>query len=165
MIFLIICGRKIINNVKFVNHRIEQTPKTKAGSRGAWPNKNRPGTAQVGAISRAQKLKKDFKVSSILFYSTRIRKKLKIFFWSPVSRIVPKNVKGGPLGVFEHPFFCKIEKIEGGPSETLKKFAKKSLTMPKTCTKNFLVMGGTRIHVLLLGRPQKSLNKLYVKCQ
>ena len=31
-------------------------------------------------------------------------------FWSPVSRIVPQNVKGGPLGVFEHPFFCKIEK-------------------------------------------------------
>ena len=29
-------------------------------------------------------------------------------FWSPVSRIVPKNVKGWPLGVFEHPFFCKI---------------------------------------------------------
>ena len=25
------------------------------------------------------------------------------FFWSPVSRTVPKNVKGGPLGVFEHP--------------------------------------------------------------
>ena len=41
-------------------------------------------------------------MSSILFYSTRMRKKLKkkipIFFrnfsWSPVSRIVPKNVKG-----------------------------------------------------------------------
>ena len=31
-----------------------------------------------------------------------------VFFWSPVSRIVPKNVKGGPLEVFEHPFFCKI---------------------------------------------------------
>ena len=38
-----------------------------------------------------------------------------IFFWSPVSRIVPKNVKGGLLGVFEHPFFCIIGKNEGGP--------------------------------------------------
>ena len=28
---------------------------------------------------------------------------------------MPKNVKGGPLGVFEHPFFCKTEKNEGGP--------------------------------------------------
>ena len=36
-----------------------------------------------------------------------------------------KNVKGGPLGVFEYPFFCKIEKIEGGLLETLKELAKK----------------------------------------
>ena len=27
------------------------------------------------------------------------------FFWSPVSRIEPKNVKRGPLVVFQHPFF------------------------------------------------------------
>ena len=40
-------------------------------------------------------------MSSILFNSNRMRKKLGknrknffIFFWSPVSRIVPKNVKG-----------------------------------------------------------------------
>ena len=32
------------------------------------------------------------------------------FFWSPASRIVPKNVKGEPLRVLEHPFFWKIEK-------------------------------------------------------
>ena len=45
--------------------------------------RNKPGTAQVGAISKAQKWHKDFKVLSILFYSTRMRKKLKkilIFF-------------------------------------------------------------------------------------
>ena len=73
-------------------------------------------------------------MSSILFYSTRVRKKLKkneyveIFFrifsktfWSPVSCIVPKNVKGGPLGVFEHPFFCKIEKMKGGPFGDIEK--------------------------------------------
>ena len=28
---------------------------------------------------------------------------------------MPKNVKEGPLGVYEHPFFCKLEKNEGGP--------------------------------------------------
>ena len=66
---------------------------------------NKPGTAQVGAISKAQKYQKDFKVSSILFYSTRVRenwKKIRIFlkfvfglfFWPPVSRIVSENVKG-----------------------------------------------------------------------
>ena len=52
-------------------------------------------------------------------------------FWSPVSRIVPKNVKGGSSGDFERPFFCKIEKIEGDPLETFKKFVKKSITKPK----------------------------------
>ena len=37
------------------------------------------------------------------------------FFWSPVNRRVPKIVKGGPLGVFEHPFFCKIETCRERP--------------------------------------------------
>ena len=53
-----------------------------------------------------------------------------IFLKSPVSRIVPKNVKGDPLGFFERPIRCKIsKKLKGGPLEnpleTLKKFAKK----------------------------------------
>ena len=39
---------------------------------------------------------------------------------------MPKNAKGGPLGVFEHPFFCKIgKKMKGDPLVTFKKFAKK----------------------------------------
>ena len=53
------------------------------------------------------------------------------FFWSPVSRIVPKNVKGGPLGVFEHPSFCKIEKNEGGPFGDIEKICEKKVTKPK----------------------------------
>ena len=69
--------------------------------------RNKPETAQVGAISKAQKQQKDSKVSSILFYIIRMRK---FFLKSPVSRIVPKNVNGGPFGVFEHPFCCKIGK-------------------------------------------------------
>ena len=61
--------------------------------------------AQVGTtISKAQKYQKDFKVSSILFYSTRMRifsDFLSIFFSkSPVSR--------GPFGYLERPFCCKI---------------------------------------------------------
>ena len=57
------------------------------------------------------------------------------FFWSPASRIVPKNVKGGPLGVFKHPFFCKIEKNEGGLFEYIKKIREKSHKAEITCTK------------------------------
>ena len=66
-------------------------------------------------------------------------------FWSPVSRIVPKNVKGVPWGVFEYPFFCKIEKIEGGTLwRHLKKLRKKVSQSRKNLHKKCLVMGGTR---------------------
>ena len=51
---------------------------------------------------------------------------------------MPKNVEGGPWGVFEHPFFCKIEKkVKRGPMETLKKLRKKSDKAETTCTKKF----------------------------
>ena len=34
---------------------------------------------------------------------------------------MPKNVKGDPLGAFEHPFICKIEKtMKGDPLEIFK---------------------------------------------
>ena len=75
-------------------------------------------------------------MSSVFFYSTRMRKKFSEIFFefflkSLVSRTVPKNVKGDPLEFFEHPFCCKIEKIERGhPLETLKKL-RKSLTKTK----------------------------------
>ena len=76
--------------------------------------------------------------------------------------MVPKNVKGGPLGVFEHPFFCKIENNEGGSFGDIKKICEKRLTRPKYPAQKNLVNGGTRTHVLLLGRPQKSLINFYV---
>ena len=42
------------------------------------------------------------------------------------------------MGVFEHPFFCKIKKIEGGPFGDIEKFRrKKSHKAEITCTKNF----------------------------
>ena len=78
-------------------------------------NAKKAGNGPSQCHIEGSKIGKDSKVSSILFYSTRMREIFLIrFFWSPVSRIVPKNVEGGPLGVFEHPFFCKIEKNEGG---------------------------------------------------
>ena len=100
-------------------------------------------------------------MSSILFYSTRMKNKFRNFFEfylkSPVSRIVPKIVKVGPFGIFEHPFCCKIEKNEGGPFGDIKQiYQKKSHKAEITFTKKFLVKGGTRTPVLLLGRPQKA---------
>ena len=104
-------------------------------------------------------------MSSILFYSTRVRKKFKKsdffefffeIFWSPVSRIVPKICKRGPLGGFELPFLCKIKKMKGGPFGDIKKICEKSLTKPKKPAQKKLIKDGTRTHVLLLGRPQKA---------
>ena len=81
---------------------------------------------------------------SILIYSTRVRKNLKKirvffrFFLVPSKSHSAEKCKRGPLEVFEHPFFYKIEKNEGGPFEDIKKIREKSLTMPKkTCTKKF----------------------------
>ena len=54
-----------------------------------------------------------------------------IFFWSPVSRIVPKNVKGAPVAVFEIYFFAKLKKMKKRPFGDLKKICEKSLTKPK----------------------------------
>ena len=89
-------------------------------------------------------------MSSILFHSTRVRKKLKkisIFFrnlfWSPVSRKGAEKCKRGPLGVFEHPFFCKIEKNEGRPFGDIKKICeKKSHNAEETWHKNFWSWAG-----------------------
>ena len=45
--------------------------------------------------------------------------------------IVPKNVKGGPLGFFNIHSGAKHLKIERGPFEDFLKISKKSLTKPK----------------------------------
>ena len=86
--------------------------------------KNKTGTSQVGAISKAQKaqnifLEKKLKVS---------RKKISFGKCSTV----PKNVNGGPFLIYKHAFCSKITKnSKGDPLGTLKKFRKKSLTVPK----------------------------------
>ena len=55
------------------------------------------------------------------------------FFWFSVSRIVPTNVKGGIWEFLNIHSLEKQEKNKGGdPLETFEKFAKKSLTKPKT---------------------------------
>ena len=42
-----------------------------------------------------------------------------------------EKCKRGSLGVFEHPFFSKIEKKEGGPFGDIEKKREKSLTKQK----------------------------------
>ena len=71
--------------------------------------------AQVGAISKAQKKQKYFKMSSILFYSTRNTQNL--------DRIGALN--GGPFGVFNVYSVAKIKKNEGGPFEDIENFETK----------------------------------------
>ena len=48
------------------------------------------------------------------------------------SLTMPKKLKGGPFGIFQHPFCRKTQKkIEGGPFGEKYFFSKKSLTEPK----------------------------------
>ena len=59
------------------------------------------------------------------------------FLKSPVSRIVPRNLKGGPFGIFKDPICYKISKNEGEPVGDIKLFEEKkkrilkSLIVPK----------------------------------
>ena len=97
--------------------------------------KNKPGPAQVGAQSKAQKEQKDFQVSSNFFYSTRQSN----FFLKNTSETITysknwtkwragarrgwrakvsqcrKPERGGPFGIFRHPFCRKASKNAGGP--------------------------------------------------
>ena len=63
------------------------------------------------------------------------------------------------MGVFEHPFICKIEKMKGDSLETLKNLRKKSHKAEETYTKKFWSWAGLE-PVLLPGRLQKILQKL-----
>ena len=67
-----------------------------------------------------------------------------------------EKCRRGPLGVFEHPFFCKIGKNEAGPFGDIKKICeKKSHQAKKNLHKKFLVISRTPTYLLLLGRHQK----------
>ena len=66
----------------------------------------KPGPAQVGAISKAQKWQNDFQVSSILFYSTRKSK----IFRKKISKKL-HNQKNRPIGALKS---HNAEKLKGG---------------------------------------------------
>ena len=97
--------------------------------RSMLSKKNKPRTAQVGAICKVKKTRKR-KPLFLQLKTTKALKKLKfekknpiyffeIFLKFPVSRIVPKNVKGGTLWDFLNIHsVVKYQKLMGG---TIKK--------------------------------------------
>ena len=71
-----------------------------------------------------------------------------------------KNVKEGPFGVFEHPLFCKIEKMKGGHFGDIKKICEKSLTKPKKPAQKNLDKGGNRTHVFCLADLKQAVTSM-----
>ena len=97
----------------------------------SWNSRrNKPGTAQVGAISKAQKYQKDFKMSKYWWIGTTFMNK-KIMKKSLT--ISKKNWKGGPFGIFQQPFCCKTPKNWRGAFRGEKVFFLKKV---KWCRKN-----------------------------
>ena len=103
-------------------------------------NLNKPRTAKVGAISKAQNLKGGlFGLCETPAGCKKFEKKWrgdpletwknfpKIFLMRFLNSVtVPKNVKGGPFAIFWHPLCCKISKqMKGGPSGANQKLQKK----------------------------------------
>ena len=86
--------------------------------------KNKTGTSQVGAISKAQKAQNIFLEKNLKFSKKN--------FSFRKCRTVPKNVKGGPFLIYKHAFCSKItNNSKGGPFGDNKKISKKSRTVPK----------------------------------
>ena len=107
-------------------------------------NRNKPGRPKSAPYLRLKNSKRTSRCQSILFYGTgktqklnrigalegtlwnfssilsQIMKKIggallvKKIFWKK-SLTMPKKLKGGPFGIFQHPFCRKTKKIEGGP--------------------------------------------------
>ena len=78
----------------------------------AWSNK--PGTAQVGFISEAQKYSTSGNIWKFF---------LKVF--GKKSRILPKNPKRDPLGSINVFTSRKLQNIQGVPFDRIRKFSKK----------------------------------------
>ena len=71
---------------------------------------------------RQPKLSKKLKIEKTFF-----RIFFEFFLKSPVSRIVPKNVKGGPSGIFRTSILLQnIKKLNGGPYGAIKKISEKN---------------------------------------
>ena len=127
--------------------------------------KNKPGTAQVGAMSKAQNSKRTSKCQ--VFYSTvpawgkKSKKNSRNFFEDSGKSHSAENVKGGRnLGSFWTSILLQNrKKWRGSLWRHLKKMRKKVSQSRNSMYKNFLDKGETRTHVLLPGRPQKIVKK------
>ena len=103
------------------------------------PKNNKPRTAQVGAISKAQKDSK----TKTTFSTTGDNKSSQKFFFrnffevSGKSHSAEKCKRGDALGFFEHPFCCKISKIYGRNNE--KKIGKKSVSQCRKKKESLIV--------------------------
>ena len=82
-------------------------------------SKNKPASAQVGAISKAQKHQKCQSIGEL-------RTLLWIFFRKKVSQCRKKTERGDHLGFFTIHFVQKYQKIEGGTLRNKKFFEKTS---------------------------------------
>ena len=70
--------------------------------------------------------------TSILSQNIKKLKKTKIVIFGKKSHNAEKNWKGGPFGLFQHPFCRKTsKKMQGGPFGEKFFFEKKSLAVPK----------------------------------
>ena len=100
-------------------------------------------------------------MSSTLLYSTQkhFQKVFLNFLKFLVSRIVPKNVKEHFGGFSTSILLQNRKKMKGGPFGDIKTIAKKA---EKNLHKKNLVKGGTRTHVLPLGRLQKAVTSMPV---
>ena len=84
---------------------------------------------------KCRSLKNSHSIERIIGYvisKSNIRQKMRVLN----SLIVPKNVKGGPFEIFQHPFCCKISKKRNGDIKTLPQTKTKmrilnSLIVPK----------------------------------
>ena len=78
---------------------------------------NKTRTSKVGAISKAQRAQNIFLEKNLKFLN---------FFCFKKTRIVPKNVKGGPSGFINIHSVAKYQKTRrGDPLGTFKNFRKK----------------------------------------
>ena len=91
---------------------------------------NKPGTAKAGTISKVQNGKRG--TLWALWNSSWLENMKKIKEGSLNSVTVPKNVKGGPFGIFWDPLCCKMsKKRRRDPLVESKKNFEKSRIVPK----------------------------------
>ena len=76
---------------------------------------NKPGPAQVGAISKAQKSKNTWKCQKTRKYQTHKKNPLGEKKFSEKKSHNAEKSEMGPFGIFQHPLSQNIRKLKVGP--------------------------------------------------